>query len=120
MRGLKVCRVGITAQGIVDLIGFVQRQEISNLSAKSVLTEMLDSKKSAAQIIKDKNLLQISDTASLEVMINEVLADNAKSVADFKSGKTSALMFLVGQVMKRSQGKANPKLLQEMIKGRLS
>ncbi len=119
-RGLKVCRVGITAQGIVDLIGFVQRQEISNLSAKSVLTEMLDSKKSAAQIIKDKNLLQISDTASLEVMINEVLADNAKSVADFKSGKTSALMFLVGQVMKRSQGKANPKLLQEMIKGRLS
>ncbi|MFA5005026.1 MAG: Asp-tRNA(Asn)/Glu-tRNA(Gln) amidotransferase subunit GatB [Candidatus Omnitrophota bacterium] len=119
-RGLKPSSLGVTAQGLVELVGFVERQEISNLSAKAVLTEMLDSKKTAAAIIKEKNLLQISDHASLEAMINDVLEKNAKSVNDFKSGKANALMFLVGQVMKKSQGKANPKLLQDLIKRRLS
>jgi aspartyl-tRNA(Asn)/glutamyl-tRNA(Gln) amidotransferase subunit B len=119
-RGLKPSSLGVTAQGLVELVGFVERQEISNLSAKAVLTEMLDSKKTAAAIIKEKNLLQISDHASLEAMINDVLEKNAKSVSDFKSGKANALMFLVGQVMKKSQGKANPKLLQDLIKRRLS
>jgi aspartyl-tRNA(Asn)/glutamyl-tRNA(Gln) amidotransferase subunit B len=119
-RGLKPSFLGVSAQGLVELVGFVERQEISNLSAKTVLTEMIDTKKSATQMIKEKNLLQISDSASLDLMISEVLEKNAKSVDDFKSGKSNALMFLVGQVMKRSQGRANPKLLQDLIRRRLS
>jgi aspartyl-tRNA(Asn)/glutamyl-tRNA(Gln) amidotransferase subunit B len=119
-RGLSVSGLEITPQKIIELIGFVERQEISNLSAKVVLADLLDSKRSVIEIIKEKNLIQISDSASLEKIIDQVLLTNAKSVADFKSGKANALMFLVGQVMKKSQGKANPKLLQEMIKGRLS
>jgi aspartyl-tRNA(Asn)/glutamyl-tRNA(Gln) amidotransferase subunit B len=80
---------------------------------------MIDTGKQPAVIIKEKNLIQISDAAGLSSVIEEVIKENAKSVADYKSGKTTAIMFLVGQVMKKSQGKANPKAVQEIIKRRL-
>jgi aspartyl-tRNA(Asn)/glutamyl-tRNA(Gln) amidotransferase subunit B len=114
LSGLKVPAAELTA-----LVGFVSRDEISNLSAKAVLTEMLDTGKSAAAIIEAKGLRQISDTASLQADIEAVLKENSKSVDDYKQGKANALMFLVGQAMKKTKGKANPKLVQEMLKRRL-
>jgi aspartyl-tRNA(Asn)/glutamyl-tRNA(Gln) amidotransferase subunit B len=119
-RGLTISGLNISAQGLCELIGFVQRQEISNLVAKSVLTEMIDSGKPAAKIIKEKNLAQVSDTGKLEEVVEEVINSNPKSVSDFRSGKDNALMFLVGQAMRKSQGKANPKVLQDLFKRRLS
>jgi aspartyl-tRNA(Asn)/glutamyl-tRNA(Gln) amidotransferase subunit B len=80
---------------------------------------MIDSGKSADVIIKEKNLVQVSDTGQLESVVQEVINANPKSVADFKAGKGNALMFLVGQAMKKSQGKANPKVLQDLFKRRL-
>ncbi len=118
-RNVNLHQTGLDIDALIDLIGFVQRQEISHLAAKSVLAQMLDSGKSAQAIIKEKNLLQISDTAELKQLIAAVIEENAKSVNDFKSGKTNALMFLVGQVMKKSSGKANPKVVQELIKRRI-
>jgi len=118
-RNLQLHQLGVNIDELTSLIGFVQRQELSHLNAKSVLTQMLDSGKSAQAIIKEKNLLQISDTAELDRIITAVIGENEKSVNDLKSGKTSALMFLVGQVMKKSSGKANPKIVQELIKGRI-
>ena len=106
----------ISPQDLVELVNFVSKQEISNLSAKSVLTEMIETGKSAAAIIKDKNLIQISDSGNLEAIVEEVIKDNAKSVNDYKAGKENVLMFLVGQTMKKSQGKANPKVVQEILK----
>ena len=105
---------------LINLIGFVAREEISHLSAKSVLTQMLDSGKSAQKLISENNLLQISDTGELEQIILAVIQANAKSANDFKIGKTNALMYLVGQVMKKSSGKANPKTVQELIRRRLT
>jgi aspartyl-tRNA(Asn)/glutamyl-tRNA(Gln) amidotransferase subunit B len=105
---------------LVELIDLVEKeQKISHLTGKSVLADMVETKKSARVIIEEKNLAQISDTASLEAIADEVIKKNAKSVADFKAGKENALMFLVGQVMKKSQGKANPKVAQELLKRRL-
>jgi len=104
---------------LVELLRFVESQQISNLAAKAVLTEMIDTDKSAQQIITEKNLIQISDEGSLEKDIDEVIALNPKVVEDFKTGKSNALMFLVGQVMKRSKGKANPKVVQDVLKRRL-
>ena len=109
----------ITSKGLLGLVGFVQRGEISNLSAKIALTEMVNSGKPAAEIIKEKNLIQVSDAGSLNTIIEEVIKENTKSVNDFKAGKEAALMFLVGQAMKKSKGKANPKVVQEMVKRRL-
>jgi len=111
--------LGVLAGDLADLIGFVERQEISNLSSKSALSIMIDTGNSVAVIIRDKNLIQISDASSLEAVVEEVIKENPKSASDYKAGKDNALMFLVGQVMKKSQGKANPKVVQEMLKGRL-
>ncbi|MBN2831394.1 MAG: Asp-tRNA(Asn)/Glu-tRNA(Gln) amidotransferase subunit GatB [Candidatus Omnitrophica bacterium] len=119
-RSLKISGLNISSAGLLELLGFVERNEISNLSAKVVLTEMLDSQKSAAGIIKEKNLIQISDTESLKEIMVQVIDENPKSVSDYKAGKENALMFLVGQLMRKSGGKANPKIAKELLKERLN
>ncbi|TRZ48505.1 Asp-tRNA(Asn)/Glu-tRNA(Gln) amidotransferase GatCAB subunit B, partial [bacterium] len=72
-----------------------------------------------ALIISEQNLVQISDEASLERDVNLVIQENPKVVQDYKTGKESSIMFLVGQVMKKTGGKANPKVVQEILKRRL-
>ncbi len=119
-RSCRITDLGVKPRDLIELIGYLERREISNLSAKAVLTQMIDAKKSAAEIIKKKNLMQISDAASLEGIVEEAIKENPKSAGDYKAGKENALMFLVGQAMKKSRGKANPKLLQEILKRRLS
>jgi len=119
-RKVKLHELKINKDELINLVESVEKQEISNLSAKSVLTQMIDSQKSAQTLIKEGNLTQISDTNELDQIIQTVIRENEKSVTDFKAGKTNALMFLVGQVMKKSSGKANPKVVQELIKGRLT
>lgn len=119
-RKISLHELNLDKDELISLIGFVKRQEISLLSAKNVLAQMLDSKKSAQALIQEGNLLQISDTAQLERIIDSAFNENVKSVNDFKAGKANALMFLVGQVMKKSSGKANPKIVGDLIKRRLS
>ncbi len=116
-----ISEVKISATDFLELIDLVEnKQVISNLTGKAVLEEMASSGKSPSFIIKEKNLAQISDEGALEKEIEAVIKENAKSVDDFKAGKTSALMFLVGQVMKKTGGKANPKVVQDMLKRRLA
>jgi aspartyl-tRNA(Asn)/glutamyl-tRNA(Gln) amidotransferase subunit B len=119
-RNCSLIGLGILAKDLVELIGYVDREELSNLAAKSVLTEMIDTKKSPSQIIKEKNLIQISDSSALEEIVQQVINENSKSVDAYKTGKTNAIMALVGQVMKKSGGKANPKVVQELLKRRLT
>jgi aspartyl-tRNA(Asn)/glutamyl-tRNA(Gln) amidotransferase subunit B len=119
IRGLSISGLNISSVNLLELIGFVERNEISHLSAKMVLSEMILSGKAAGVIIKEKNLIQISDSGELKKIAAEVIAENAKSVADYKSGKENALMFLVGQLMRKSSGKANPKIAKELLKERL-
>jgi len=108
------------SEELIKLIKLVEEDKISNLMAKTVLGDSLESGVLSSKIIQDRNLFQISDTSSLEAQAEEVIKENSKSVQDFRTGKTNALMFLVGQVMKKTKGKANPKVVQEILKRRLS
>lgn len=115
----RVCDLGIPADHYLELFDYRDKQLISNLTAKSVWEEMLVTKKKPSEIIKEKNLLQVSDESALEKDIDAVMAENVKVVDDLRSGKENAAMFLVGQVMKRSKGKANPKTVLDIIKRRV-
>jgi aspartyl-tRNA(Asn)/glutamyl-tRNA(Gln) amidotransferase subunit B len=118
---IEISEVKISSENFLELIDLVENKRvISNLTAKSVLEEMVSTGKSASVIIREKNLAQISDSESLTRIADEVIKENAKSAADYKSGKENAIMFLVGQVMKKSKGKADPKAVQEILKRRLS
>jgi aspartyl-tRNA(Asn)/glutamyl-tRNA(Gln) amidotransferase subunit B len=101
---------------LIKLVTSVEEGGISNLTAKAVLGESLDTAKIASQIILEKSLGQISDAESLNEIAQVVIQENAKSVADYKQGKTNAIMFLVGCMMKKSCGKVNPKAAQEILK----
>ena len=120
LRSCAISALNVTSGRLIELIGFLERQEISNLTAKSVLTEMIDTGNSAQGIIKEKNLIQISDTKELDNIADEAIKENPRSANDYKSGKENALMFLVGQAMKKSKGKANPKVIQEILRRRMS
>jgi aspartyl-tRNA(Asn)/glutamyl-tRNA(Gln) amidotransferase subunit B len=92
---------------------------VNSTSSKSVLEEMSRTRKDSTDIIQERGLSQISDTQQLEEVVTEVIATNNQAVADFKSGKESALKFLIGQVMKATRGRANPKLVSELLKKKL-
>ncbi|MFH0855243.1 MAG: Asp-tRNA(Asn)/Glu-tRNA(Gln) amidotransferase subunit GatB [Candidatus Omnitrophota bacterium] len=110
----------ISPANLIGLIELVEKEQvISHLAGKAVLEEMHKTGQAAREIIEEKNLAQVSDSASLNSVIEEAIKENPKSVSDFKAGKANAVMFLVGQAMRKSSGKANPKALQELIKKRL-
>ncbi|MFA6350570.1 MAG: Asp-tRNA(Asn)/Glu-tRNA(Gln) amidotransferase subunit GatB [Candidatus Omnitrophota bacterium] len=119
-RNCAISELNISPGGLCELISFVDSGKISNLTAKAVLKDMIDSGKPADAIIAEKNLAQVSDEASLNAHIEEVIKNNAPTVENYKAGKVNVIMFLVGQVMKRSAGKANPKMVQDLLKRRLS
>ncbi len=110
----------IIPEDFIALIDLVEkRQVISNLTGKTVLEKMAQTGKSPAFIIQEENLAQISDQKSLEKDVDAVIQENPKVVLDVQTGKNNSLMFLVGQVMKKTKGKANPKIVQEILKRRL-
>ena len=92
---------------------------ISGKAAKEVLGAMWQGEGTADQIIEKRGLKQISDSGAIEKIVDEVLAANARQVEDYRSGKEKAFNSLVGQVMKRSQGKANPAQVNEILRRKL-
>ena len=120
LRKIELHKLNLDKNELISLLGFVRREEISYLAAKGVLSQLIDSGKSAVDLIKEGNLLQISNADALLEVIETVILENAKSVSDFKAGKDNALMYLVGQVMKKSFGKANPKVVGELIRRRMA
>lgn len=111
----------LSPDSFIELAHMVEKNELSSTAAKEVFFELLTSEKSAREIAEGKNLLQVSDENAIAAIVDEVLADpaSAKSVEDIKAGKDKAIGYLVGQVMKKSQGKANPALAQKLIRERL-
>jgi aspartyl-tRNA(Asn)/glutamyl-tRNA(Gln) amidotransferase subunit B len=109
-------------EGYAELAEMVEKSELSSTAAKEVFNELLTSDKTARQIAEAKNLLQVSDESAVAAIVDQVLADstNAQSVADVKAGQEKAIGYLVGQVMKASQGKANPGLVQKLLKEKLA
>lgn len=105
-------------ESYIDLSLMVARNELSSTAAKEVFQELLRSTDTPQVIVERKNLLQVSDEGALIEIISAVLEDPAssQSITDIKAGQEKALGFLVGQVMKRSQGKANPALVQKLLR----
>jgi len=111
--------VKIKPAAIQELIGLVDSGKISSKIAQDVFAEMFNSGESAAKIVEQKGLAQVSDTGAIEKFCDEVIAANPKSAEDFRAGKAAALNFLKGQVMKISKGKANPALVGEILERKL-
>ncbi len=106
----------VSPEKLTELSGLTSEGIISTATSKSVLEEMFITGKEAADIIKEQGLSQISDDQEIKEIVSRIIADNTKAVADYKAGKTQSLAFLVGQVMKATRGRANPKLVNELLK----
>lgn len=107
---------GIPAKNFSKLISMIAEGEISSRGAKDILAILLKDASSSPRTIAEKNnLLQKSDDASLMPAIEEIIAANAKAVAEYKAGKTASLQFLTGQVMKATKGSANPEILKKLL-----
>jgi aspartyl-tRNA(Asn)/glutamyl-tRNA(Gln) amidotransferase subunit B len=116
---ININALGLTPGALAGLLKMIDSAAISGKMAKEVLIEAIESRMSPEDIVKKKGLSQISDTSAIEEIVRGVIAKEAKSVGDYKSGKTAALGFLVGQVMKASKGKANPAIVNEILKKNL-
>ena len=110
----------ISAQDLSQLIARIGDDTISGKIAKDVFKAMWVGEGSADDIIESKGLKQVTDMGAIEVIIDEIIANNAPQVEQFKSGNEKILGFFVGQAMKASQGKANPKLLNQLLREKLS
>ncbi len=107
--------VAMTPESLCAMIALIDKGTISNTAGKTVLEEIIFSGKTPDQVVEEKGLAQISDTAALEAIVQEVLDSNAKVVADYKGGKSNALGFLVGQCMRRSKGQGNPTVIRQLL-----
>jgi len=119
LKNATILELGVAPAALVELLKMVDSEVINGKIAKDVLLEMIGSGKMPQDIVESKGLSQISDKGSLEKAIKDVLLKNEKSVSDYKGGKKAALTFLVGQVMRQTQGKANPALVNEILKEHL-
>jgi len=116
---LELVDAPITADDLSLLVNRIGDDTISGKIAKDVFKAMWDGEGSADEIIEAQGLKQMSDTGAIEAIVDEIIANNAPQVAQFKSGNEKILGFFVGQAMKATQGKANPKLLNEMLRKKL-
>ncbi|MDD2766569.1 MAG: Asp-tRNA(Asn)/Glu-tRNA(Gln) amidotransferase subunit GatB [Candidatus Moranbacteria bacterium] len=119
--GEDITNIKITPENYAEFIGIVAEGKINSSAAQTVLAEMYKGgDNDPSHIIERLNLSQMSDTSELETIVSSVLSANEKSVADYRAGKQNAFQFLIGQVMSATKGKANPKIVQELLKKKLS
>src|SRR6059036_2875237 len=109
----------IPPEALDELVNLIDTGKISGKQGKEVFSDMFASGKTAATIVKEKGIEQLSDLSAIEKLCDEVIAANPKPVADFKAGNISSLNFLKGQVIKLSKGKANPQLAGEILERKL-
>ncbi|MFB6365042.1 Asp-tRNA(Asn)/Glu-tRNA(Gln) amidotransferase subunit GatB [Paenibacillus elgii] len=112
---LELQDVKVTGKGLGEMIGLMEKGTISSKIAKTVFKTMLETGKAPQTIVEEQGLVQISDEGAILAVVEQIVAGNPQSVADFKAGKEKAVGFLVGQVMKETKGKANPGLVNKLI-----
>ncbi|HEX5238091.1 MAG TPA: Asp-tRNA(Asn)/Glu-tRNA(Gln) amidotransferase subunit GatB, partial [Sphingomicrobium sp.] len=118
-RGESIEASPVTPQQAAELLGLVADGTISGTIAKQVFEIMLETGQGASAIVEERGLKQTSDTGAIDAEVDKVLAANAEKVAEYKSGKPQLFGFFVGQVMKATGGKANPKLVNERLRAKL-
>jgi len=111
----------VAVDDLIELAEMTEKSEVSSTNAKELFNELLAGAKNPRKLAEEKNLLQVSDESAIAAIVDEVLSDpaSAASIADIKAGKDKAIGYLVGQVMKKSKGQANPSLAQKLIRERL-
>jgi len=117
---LPIAQSIISAEALAGIISRIKDNTISSKIAKTVFESMLAGEGDADSIIESKGLKQVTDTGAIETMVDEVIANNPTQVQQYKDGKEQVIGFFVGQVMKASQGKANPGQVNQMLKEKLS
>jgi aspartyl-tRNA(Asn)/glutamyl-tRNA(Gln) amidotransferase subunit B len=115
-RGQTIADVALTPAALGELIVLIDKGTISSSMAKGVFAKMYDSGRSAASIVEEEGLAQIGDEAAIAAIVADVLRGHVEAVAQFRAGKRQTFGFLVGQVMKATGGKANPKLASDLLK----
>ena len=118
-KSIEITESPITSENLAKLINLIKDGTISGKIAKTVFEIMADSGKDPKKIVEEKGLKQQSDPKELEKIIDKVISDNPKNVEAYKSGKDKLFGFFVGQVMKQSNGKANPQVVNEILKKKL-
>ena len=106
----------VPAENLAAMIALIEDGTISGKMGKEVLAGMFESGRPPRAIIEEKGLVQISDSAELEAIVRGILENNPAQVEEFKGGKQKVLGFFVGQIMKATQGKANPKMVNELLR----
>ncbi len=114
-----VAQSPLSAENLAQLIKTLETGKINHNQAKEVLVEMFNSGKTADEVIAEKGLEQISDTGAIEKIVNEIIENNQNQVTAYRSGNEKLFGFFVGQTMKASGGKANPKVVNEVLKEKL-
>jgi aspartyl-tRNA(Asn)/glutamyl-tRNA(Gln) amidotransferase subunit B len=117
--GLSIAESPVSPEKLAVLLGMLDKGAISGKIAKTVFEDMWETGKDAATIVAEKGLSQISNEGEIIAIVDAVLAANPQSVADFKAGKERAIGFLVGQIMKQTKGRANPDLVNRLLKERM-
>ena len=109
----------IPPEALDELVNLIESGKVNGKQGKEIFAEMFASGKSAVAIAQERGIEQLSDASVLETLCDEVIAANPKPAADFRAGNSASLNFLKGQVMKLSQGKANPTLAGQILERRL-
>jgi aspartyl-tRNA(Asn)/glutamyl-tRNA(Gln) amidotransferase subunit B len=109
----------IPAEALAELIQLIDKGTISGKIAKTVFKEMFETKKSAQVIVKEKNLVQVSDTKAIEAVIERIVGENPEQVAQYRAGKEKVFGFFVGQIMKEMKGQANPAVVNDLLRKKL-
>ncbi len=110
----------LNADNLTELVELIENKTISNAGGKKIFAVILEQEKSVKELVDELGLAQVSDASALEAIADKVLAENEKSIHDYKNGKTNALGYLVGQCMKASRGKANPSMMKEIVLNKLN
>jgi len=118
--GKTIADCPIPPHALDELVNLIDAQTISSSQGRTVFTEMFSTGKGAAQIVGEKGLAQVSDLGAIEALCDQAIAASAKAVAEYKAGKMQAINSIKGQVMKLSQGKANPQVIGEILARKLA
>jgi len=102
-------------ENFAEFVKMIYLEQISSKIAKMVLSEMIKTGKDPSHIIEEKGLIQITDEGEIEKIIKDVISKNPKAIEDYKKGKENALQFLIGQVMAKTKGRANPDKLKQLF-----
>ena len=118
-KGISVAQSPVTARAFSTLLLLLEEGKITATTAKTVFDEMVDTLKDPEAIVKEKGLEQVSDSSELEKMVMEVIDNHPEELAAYRDGKTRLFSFFMGQIMKKTQGKADPKIITPLLRSKL-